>query len=108
MPAGKKSAGQTKPSQKQRRLKQKASARGHGAYVAETKASDDVPWRPKAVKPEVCDAVKFEFDDDEDKAVKSEDNDNDDHDNDDHDNDNEDWMTQLSHNMANYPAHCLQ
>ena len=46
MPAGKKSAGQTKPSQKQRRLKQKASARGHGAYVAETKASDNGHWRP--------------------------------------------------------------
>ena len=61
--------------------------------------------KSKSVKPEVCDAVKFECDDDEDKAVKSEDNDNDDHDNDDHDNDNEDWMTQLSHNMAKCLRH---
>ena len=58
--------------------------------------------KSKAVKTEVCDAVKFACDDDEDKAVKSEDDDNDDHDNDDHDNDNEDWMTQLSHNMAKH------
>ena len=123
MPAGKKSAGQRKPSQKQRRLKQKASARGHGVYVAETKAvtseaSDNVHWRP-----EVCDAVKFERDDDEDetlfKDVKLEYDDIEEDDDDDqvpetlqnvfgampNDNDNEDWMTQLSHNMATFLRH---
>ena len=75
------------------------------------------------MKPEVCDAVKFEYDDDEDetlsKAVKPEYDDIEEDGDDDqvpetlqnvsnampNDNDNEDWMTQLSHNMATFLRH---
>ena len=126
MPAGKKSSGQQKPSQKKRRAKQGRLGLSLPAYVSDQLAfqKDGLPRlvrlrNPKAVKSEASaekslklpTAVKSETSasDIEDKAVKFECDDIEADDMIDHDDEDEHYMIcdhdKLSHNMAKFLRH---